>query len=416
MPFRNHFPASTWIARALIGRTARQFYSAIIVLLLVVATGARIYSFRLTHRIQRVISGLSKLRIDEATEDEVLRTVPFLTRGGQDWHVQRNNEVGDVDSGVERVYYVTFSNKESWMRFERFAVRFSSVEYSKGRHPKSWILTVAGLLGYRYIGFGASVVLLDGKVSSVRYGIADDLVFPEQIGAVVSVSSVHARWASHQRGFEVPSTDDESPQFNIRGDDEYLAVSYTPDASPALKSHAFQVDLSCFWSLLGCRHARQVSPLLWQDKNAIEAATLARLKSRDPCPDRIVIGRVRYLPDADITLLESTGFKTESANEEGLRVDEIGTHYKLVEVLRGRSSMWWESVRVSATIPYPGDYERTLPNTGLRWANAGEKVLAFSNLSFDSCQVVPATSSALSSVRDTIPAPRRIEDELVTGL
>jgi hypothetical protein len=110
-------------------------------------------------------------------------------------------------------------------------------------------------------------------------------------------------------------------------------------------SHVFHVHLRCFWSLFGCRHARQIAPLLWQDKNSIEAATLARLNSNDPCPDRILAGRVKYLLDMGVVLLESNGFKTESVNEEGLRVDENWTNYKLIEVLRGRSSKSWESVR-----------------------------------------------------------------------
>jgi hypothetical protein len=43
-------------------------------------------------------------------------------------------------------------------------------------------------------------------------------------------------------------------------------------------------------------------------------------------------------------------------------------------------------------------------------------VLAFSNLTFDSCQIVPATPSVLAAIRNAIPAPRRAEDELVRGL
>jgi hypothetical protein len=35
-------------------------------------------------------------------------------------------------------------------------------------------------------------------------------------------------------------------------------------------------------------------------------------------------GRVKYLPDMGAVLLESTGFKNQSVNEEGLGVDEIG--------------------------------------------------------------------------------------------
>jgi len=78
MPLRDHFAASSWIGHALTGRTARQVYVTMVLLLLVATTVARAYSFVLTRRIQAVISGLSKLRIDETTEGEVVRTVPYL--------------------------------------------------------------------------------------------------------------------------------------------------------------------------------------------------------------------------------------------------------------------------------------------------------------------------------------------------
>jgi hypothetical protein len=416
MSLRDYFQASKEIGRALTRRKARWVYATIASLLFVATTVVRVHTFILTNKIHAVIAGLSRLHIDETTEEEVLRTVPYLDHG--EWHrlVNTNAEFGNIDKGIERHYFVTISNEPSWMRFESFAWRFSNAESSRDGRQKSWIFTVADLLGYRYIAFDAVVVLLDGKVSSVRYGIANNLVFPQPSGNIVSIRSVHTRWAPYRMGFEVSSIDDESPQFNVGGDDGQLTVLFAPDASPVLKSHLFQINLRCFWGLFGCRQARQVAPLLWQDKNAIEAATLARLQSNDPCPDRILVGRAKYLPDISVVLLGSTGFKVESINEEGRRVDETWTHYKQIEVLRGRASMSWESVRSRATVPYPGDYLKTLTNMGLQWAQAGEKVLAFSNLTFDSCQVVPASPSALSAIRNAIPAPRRVEDELVCCL
>jgi len=416
MSLRDYFPSSKWIGRALTGRKARWVYVIIASLLLVATTVVRVHAFILTRRMHAVIAGLSKLHIDETSEEEVLRTVPYLVRGVRDRVVDTNAEVGNVDRGIERHYFVTISNEVSWMWFESFAWRFSTVEFFADGPQKSWIFTLADLLGYRYVAFDAVVVLLDGKVSSIRYGIANYLVFPQSIGNIVSIRSVHTRWGPHQMGFEVSSIDDESPQFNVGGGDGHITVLYVHDASPVLESHLFQVNLRCFWSLFGCRQARQLAPLLWQDKNAIEAATLARLQSNDPCPDRILVGRAKYLPDISVVLLVSTGFKVESVNEEGRRVDETWTHYKQIEVLRGRPSMSWESVRSKATVPYPGDYLKTLTNMGLQWAQAGEKVLAFSNLTFDSCQVVPASPSALSAIRNTFPAPRRVEDRLEWGL
>ncbi len=117
-----------------------------------------------------------------------------------------------------------------------------------------------------------------------------------------------------------------------------------------------------------------------------------------------------------IVLLNSGGFKTESVNVEGLRVDETCTEYELIEILQGRSSRAWGRVRGSNTIPYPGDYERRMPNMGVREAGAGQRVLAFSNLNFDSCRFVLATPSVEAIVRNTAPAPRPLEDEMALGL
>ena len=248
----------------------------------------RIYSFVLTHRFQKVISGLSKLHIDETTEAEVIRTVPYLKRNETSWQVNPNPEIGNVDKGVQQVYSVTLSNEPSWARFEIFAERFSKIQSFKDGQQKSWIFTAADLLGFRYVYLGAGVVLLNGKVSSVGYMISNELVFPRQIGAIASVKVAHGRWAMRQMGFEVSSGDDESPSFDVTGDDRNLTVQLTPEASPMAWSHAFELNLSCYWGLLGCRHARQIVPFVWQDKVEIDTATLERLKSNDPCPNRIL--------------------------------------------------------------------------------------------------------------------------------
>lgn len=161
---------------------------------------------------------------------------------------------------------------------------------------------------------------------------------------------------------------------------------YAYGAPPTLIAHAFQIDLNCLWSLRGCPHVRQIAPLLWQNKSAIEAATLARLQSSDPCPDRVLAGRrrLRHVPDVHLVLLESAGYKNETVNEDGVAIYELWTNYKLVEVLRGGPWQSWGSVRGGHTILYPGDYQRTLPSTDPQWTKTGERVLAFSNHRFDS--------------------------------
>src|ERR1700683_1738948 len=161
MKTRDYFPASTWIGHALTGRIARRVYLAVFILLVVTTTVIRAYSVVLTIRIHRVIQGLAKVHINETTEAELVSVMPYLVRSNMDRQVQRNVEVGDVDTGTARFYYVLIDNDSSWMRFENFASRFSNVEYTRHGTPKSWIFDLADCFGYRYIGFDATVVLLN---------------------------------------------------------------------------------------------------------------------------------------------------------------------------------------------------------------------------------------------------------------
>lgn len=387
-----------------------------VILLIVASAAARLNTFLLTRKAEAVIAGLSKLQIDETSEAEVLSKVPFLVRGQQDREVTKNIELGGVETGTLRGYYASFSNESTWLPVALFATRFSTVTYPKSGPPKAWTLTLMDWLGYRYFSFNASVVLLDGKASSMAYGIADYMVFPRPIGDIVSAQSAHSYWSPHQRGFEVSSAADENPQLHIRDVEHRLRASFAFDASSAIKSHAFQVRMNCFWAFVGCRDARDVAPALWQDKNEIEAATLARLQSDDPCPERIIAGRVRYLPDLNVAVLEATKPENATRSDVGDQVTEMTARYKLIEAVRGHFPDVWQRTVISPTVPFPGDYHRRLPNKGLQWAAPGKQVLAFSNVYFDSCPLVLATPSARSVVKNTISAPRRVEDEPVGPL
>jgi hypothetical protein len=413
MPLRRYFSSTIWFGSGLRGRILRRVSIAFILLLLSVATASHIYSFVLARRFQAVISGLSKIRIDQTTEEETTKLVPYLVPSQLGWEEKRTPETGDIDLGYEHSYYVTISNEWSWMKFRGFAASFSSVRYSKDDRPQSWILEVANLLGYRYMAFGARVDLLNDKVSSVSYGIADNLVFPRELGTIVSVKSVHAFWAPYQRGFEVRSTDDENPQFRVNGSEHHLDVLYTFDAPPTMMSRAYKVDLSCFWGLLGCHQARQIAPLLFQDAERIQQDALARLRSTDPCPARIVAGRSKYLTDVSVSLIESEGLRREPANMEGSLGIRTVTDYKLIEVLRGFPVQSLKSVEVRSSVPLPGDYTKQLPNFGPQWPERGKQILLFSNHHFDSCQLVPAVPEAIAAVRNTARAPKRREDETI---
>jgi hypothetical protein len=238
------------------------------------------------------------------------------------------------------------------------------------------------------------------------------------------VRSVHGftRNAGH-RPVPVQSTDDESPQYRFgavagplsirEGPDTAIGVAYTFDAPPDLISHAFQVDLQCFWGLRGCDSVRQVVPLLWNDRQAILNQTAARLNSSHPCPDRILAGRVRYLLDGSVALLEVVRSREEQMSYEGDHSEEFITDYRLTQVIRGQPEGPWIGMRRRPTIPWP------LSRTGERvnpmqpfLPKPGERFLYFGGATFDSCRIVPATPSAEAAVRDAVPAPRRVEDDI----
>ena len=394
----------------------RRVFLAFTILLLAVTTIVRVHSFVLTRRMERVIAGLSKLQIDQSTEEDIKRTIPQMVRWQQSIELGRSRETGDIDTGIEQGYYVEISNESGWMKFGRLIGPFVSccvnTTYNKDGYEKNWILALTNLLGYRYVHFSASVVLLNGQVSRISYGIQDRLVFPRQVGDIVAVKSVHSFWKPYQMGFEVSSMDDESPQFRVSGGEHNLGVSYSSDAPPELKAHAFKITLTCFWSLRGCRAPSQIAPLLAEDADRIQKDTLTRLGSTDPCPARIVAGRARYLPDVNISLIESEGWRQEPANIEGSLGSRAVTDYKLIEVLRGFPIRALKSVEARSSIPFPGDYTKQLPNLGPQWPERGKQILLFSNHHFDSCQLVPAVPEAIAAVRNTPPAPRRLEDEL----
>src|SRR5271170_2257010 len=97
MPFPNRFPATSWVWRRFTSPFARRIYLAVVILAFAVTTTARVRTYVLTRRIQSVLNSLERLRIDQTTEDELLRTVPYLVRGQQD---------RPVGTSTERGYYV----------------------------------------------------------------------------------------------------------------------------------------------------------------------------------------------------------------------------------------------------------------------------------------------------------------------
>ncbi|MGP0074812.1 MAG: hypothetical protein ACLPWF_23110 [Bryobacteraceae bacterium] len=384
--------------------------------------GLRVRTYLLTRKIHAVFAALGRVQIDKTSEVELLKTVPYLVLGaGPGTSAYRVYRV-QIMSTTDRYYY-------GWTRWVPEFLLNLGRDFGGLTEKKSnqlgFLANGAYLLGWRYLSFGASVEVLNGTVSSTYYELEPDVFFGWPASNFVVARSTHAFWADRRRPIPVRSAEDENPYFRfgivsgqfswLPGRDSSIGVAYTPDAPRDLVSHAYQLDLSCFWGFRGCDSVRQVVPLLWKDRAAIEEATAARLRSDNPCPDQMLAGRVRTLLDLNVALLEVVKSRSETFNNEGVPDEFLVVDFRLVESIRGEPHGPWTNFRFRQTIPSPTDPRVQIPNP--LWLNPqpGERFLYFTGANFASCRIVPATSSAEAVVRNTTPAPRRIEDDAPIG-
>lgn len=190
------FTRATRLLRMLTGRRALRLYLALPLLaVLLLTTVLRVHTYMLTRKIQAVLSGLERLRVDQTSEQELLKTVPY---------VARHSFVRDTSSGRKRFYYyyVRVSNEDEilWL-FRVLNTRTFQVLWPWRAHDGSgepWTVPLRGAywLGFRYVDFGASVNVLAGRVSSVHYVIGRDMLFGWPHGGLVSVRSAHGFWRS----------------------------------------------------------------------------------------------------------------------------------------------------------------------------------------------------------------------------
>jgi hypothetical protein len=374
-------------------RLVRRISVVILLFTLLLSTATRLRPYFMARKIQAVLRGLAEIRIDQTTEEQLTKMVPYLTQ--KDW------KVGGIS---QHAFYVNISNESD--RLPRL------IFVAEKLMP--WLEHCATWLGYRFMSFDASALVRDGKVVHVEYGLANQWVRPRLAGYVcyiVSARSVHGFWLPRRGEFEVTSTDDDSPQYRPRGDKHSLNVIYTNDAPSELTKPVFRLNLSCFWSLGGCDDTREIVPELWYDARTIQAATYQQLLS-EKCPDSIIEGRMRYLPDISVLLLEISGSRRVEVNEEGSRAEDWFTDYELKEVIRGQSLGLWSNVRLRKTIPSPTDATQTIANQIWPETKIGTQVLFFGNMGFDSCRFIPATPSALEIVRKTPVPPTKPEDQI----
>jgi hypothetical protein len=388
---------------------ARRILLVLGLLVVLLSVGLRARTYLLTRKIHAVLAGLERVQIDKTSEAELLKTVPGVVLG---W-TRKSGErfyLAKIMSAEDRYYY-------GWTRWvPGFLLNLGRGEDGPSTTTKWNALGVpykmAYVLGWRYLSFGASIEVLNGTVSRIYYELEPDVFFGFPASHFVVVRSTHAFWADRWRPIPVRGADDENPAFRfgvvagqfswLSGRDSSIGVAYTPDAPHDLVSHVFQVDLTCFWGLRGCDSVQQVVPLLWNDRMAIERAAATRLASQDPCPDRVLAGRVRSLLDLNVALVELLNSRFERSNDGGAAGEDHIGDFRLVEAIRGEPQGPVISVRFSAAIPSLNP-------------KPGERFLFFSGANFDSCRIVPATPSAEAAVRSTTPEPRRIEDAAPIG-
>jgi hypothetical protein len=410
--------------RRLFGRRARQVYLSLLLLAFVFSIGLRARTFLLTRKIQAVLSGLEQVRVDQTTEEQLLRTIPYLVL---------NNPQLPALPGGRRYYRVDIANSDFYYGWSRWVpdslLSLWPVRDSRFPVKNKWDFLplpfkAAYVLGWRHLSFSAYVTVLNGTVSSTGYDLEPDVLIGYPLSYFVVARSVHGFSFSHGgRPVPVHTADDEKPEFRfgavagefslLSGADSAIAVAYTADAPHELIDHAFQVDLDCFWGFRGCGSVRQVVPLLWKDRKEIEGRTIVRLQSADPCPDRVLSGRVRYLLDLNVALLEVAASRSEDINYEGSRSKDIVTDYRMKEAIRGKPEGPWTGVRHRWTIPSPvttgGEISNPMQPV---YPKRGDQFLYFSGADFDSCRIVPATPSAQAAVRTAMTPPRRIEDDI----
>jgi len=323
-------------------RAARYVCLSLLLAVVALAANWRIRNYILVRRISAVLAGLEKVRIDQTSEDQLLKTVPGFIP------YDRNRD------GSARGYLVRISNEDEWfwwlwhMPLASFGAGFRGDPIPD---LSPWSLPYSARIGYwlglRYVKFEGWVYVQDGVVSGIGYGLSPDLLLYAHHNQGVSARSFHSipRWQPPA----IASTDDESPDYRVYGHEKGLHVLYAANTAPELTSHALRLDLSCFYlSIRGCQAARDIAPQVWRDKQDIEARTAARLRnSGNACPDRILAGRMRYLP-----------VKVEQIGNE---LSFTGVNFESCQTVAATPSAL-ATVRTIAPSPKRSEDDRLIPN------------------------------------------------------
>ncbi|HET6175633.1 MAG TPA: hypothetical protein VFE61_01795 [Candidatus Sulfotelmatobacter sp.] len=379
MTFRNLFAVTTWLWRHLSSRLACRTYFWVLAIVLVPAIALRIEAAFFTLRVNRIMSGLSSLRIGETSKSEALSRIPGL-------RVVKDANRGSGGAGDE------------WFSVAIPNSRLSEwVLLPTGQAGHETLFSVLSCWGIRYWGLTADVGFNSGKVSDVGYRLMLSTPRPGSPGAVMIGASSRENLLYGRP--ELSWDTDESPNYSVyhyfKWPDLNTKVYFTRDALPDVVKHAFDLHLGCLWSLAGCETANQLLPGPEQDRLAIERAAIDRLKSPDQCPDRILPGRARDVED--ILLVEVKNASPAAAHFDG-GSEYRSANFRLLRVLKGKPGRPLDNIGVTRDVSMGELYAH---NSAFDLLIPGQRLLLFSGRSLfidEPCEAMAGSDRAVRTI------------------
>jgi hypothetical protein len=209
------------------------------------AIAFRVQAYLFQRRVNRLMSGLSGLRIGETSKAETLARVPGLSGEPE--------PVGQLPGTTDQ--YLSIALRPTWVATHLL------LRSARGDHQE--IYAVLHLWGIRHWEGEVDVIVSDGKVSGLGYRMilsTPKLEYPNALSIA----------ASSRRRFPRPSDENLGPAYEVSHYfkrpllDTY--VYFNSQTAPELLSHAFRPQLQCLWSIPGCRTANEVLPEAEEDR------------------------------------------------------------------------------------------------------------------------------------------------------
>lgn len=392
MGFSKWFPATAWVWRKIRSRGFRKGVIVFACVIAAIAIAFRVEAIIFQLRVHRALSALRAVEVRQTTRTELLARIPALHRGEP-----ITSSCGPAGEGYELRWENTPTSN--------FGQKVIGAVY--GTTP---LYKVVYWLGYRPRSFYISVDVEHGVVSRLGYILwisPPENRYPGLMSVAVS-SPISAR---RYTGSSI--AEEQDPSFSVRRyfkwPDWDLRVSYSPNASDRLKDIAFDLHLSCNWSLRGCRNASDLLQKAEVERQRIGREALARVQSSRPCPLEIIPAKVR---DANGIFVLRVRTATPMAKsflgeppESGMQVD-----YDLVEKLQLLEPTWSRIRLKDDWYALSGDYDyyyrgAPIPNAAVRFLTPGQSVIVFDGdgaNNYSPCNTIEGSPAALALVKETL--------------